>query len=208
MFAVNTPNVPGTGTGAGDGDGAGSGAGPGSGGSGPTASAPPPPPGSGSSKAQQPVAVESEEPADDDGVPPADGEVVGDAPPPEVSSEAVAALSQPIQAAFSVLCCFPGSFTRTAAVGVLTAVKELGGRCAGGDGANDAVDTLVAASVLTVGDGGSLTVPYSLAVLIQDAGAASDVGVDDGLIMGAIADYLTSRLRVLAEQVVEGDSTA
>ena len=78
----------------------------------------------------------------------------------------------------------------------------------GGDGANDAVDTLVAASVLTVGDGGSLTVPYSLAVLIQDAGAASDVGVDDGLIMGAIADYLTSRLRVLAEQVVEGDSTA
>jgi len=103
---------------------------------------------------------------------------------------------------------FPGSFTRTAAVGVLTAVKELGGRCAGGDGANDAVDTLVAASVLTMGDGGSLTVPYSLAVLIQDAGAASDVGVDDGLIMGAIADYLTSRLRVLAEQVVEGDSTA
>ena len=103
---------------------------------------------------------------------------------------------------------FPGSFTRTAAVGVLTAVKELGGRCAGGDGANDAVDTLVAASVLTVGDGGSLTVPYSLVVLIQDAGAASDVGVDDGLIMGAIADFFTSRLRVLAELVVEGDSTA
>ena len=78
MFAVNTPNVPGTGTGAGDGDGAGSGAGAGSGGSGPTASAPPPPPGSGSSKAEQPVAVKSLEAADD-GVPPANGEVVGDA---------------------------------------------------------------------------------------------------------------------------------